>query len=136
MCRRLAGLHTLNVRNCVAIVDVSALGGVHTIHIAGCRNITDISALGRVYVTGWWYLNITKYPHDRDRDYWFFGPSRVTTRIQPYPDTSVMQMKINDRVVSLNENKGWRTYHLTVWSLVQNLFAVIFSWIGMIKCER
>jgi hypothetical protein len=45
----LGGVHTLYLTNCTGITDVSALGGVHTLHLSSCSYITDVSALGRVH---------------------------------------------------------------------------------------
>jgi hypothetical protein len=54
-CRRiydvsaLAGVHSLDLTDCIYITDVSALGGVHTLDLTGCRGIRDVSALGGVH---------------------------------------------------------------------------------------
>ena len=47
-------IHTLNLRICRQLTDVSALGNVHTLNLSYCDNITDVSALGNVHT-----LNLT-----------------------------------------------------------------------------
>ena len=42
-------IHTLNLRICKKLTDVSALGNVHTLNLSYCENITDVSALGNVH---------------------------------------------------------------------------------------
>ena len=41
-------IHTLNLRICRQLTDVSALGNVHTLNLSACDNISDVSALGNV----------------------------------------------------------------------------------------
>ena len=41
-------LHTLDLRNCEGVTDVSALAGcaaLHTLNLGGCFGVTDVSAL-------------------------------------------------------------------------------------------
>jgi hypothetical protein len=45
----LAGVRTLDLRECRGITDISALGGVHTLNLRGCAGITDVSTLGGVH---------------------------------------------------------------------------------------
>ena len=42
-------IHTLNLRVCKQLTDVSALGNVHTLNLTNCNKITDVSALGNVH---------------------------------------------------------------------------------------
>jgi hypothetical protein len=42
-------VHTLNLRRCANVSDVSALGHVHTLGLSWCDNVSDVSALGYVY---------------------------------------------------------------------------------------
>ena len=44
----LGGVHTLHLRRCANITDVSALGGVHFLNLANSQ-VTDVSALGGVH---------------------------------------------------------------------------------------
>ena len=54
-CRRVVdvsahgSVHTLDLRDCCNVVDVSALGSVHTLGLSFCDNVVDVSALGRVH---------------------------------------------------------------------------------------
>ena len=43
-------VHTLYLRNCKNITDVSLLGNVHTLDLSYCDKITDVSALGKVHL--------------------------------------------------------------------------------------
>jgi hypothetical protein len=42
-------VHTLVLRDCIGVRDVSALGGVHTLDLRDCTSVCDVSALGHVY---------------------------------------------------------------------------------------
>jgi len=42
-------IHTLYLRYCTGITDVSALGNVHTLYFYDCTGITDVSLLGNVH---------------------------------------------------------------------------------------
>ena len=41
-------VHSLNLSDCVEVVDVSALENVPDLNLSGCINITDITALHKV----------------------------------------------------------------------------------------
>ncbi|KAF4316192.1 hypothetical protein BBO99_00008816 [Phytophthora kernoviae] len=44
----LGSIHTLKLRKCSGVVDVSRLGKVQDLDLTGCINVTDVTALGRV----------------------------------------------------------------------------------------
>jgi hypothetical protein len=43
----LSGVHTLILRGCEQITDVSNLGEVHILDLTGCTGVTDFSMLGK-----------------------------------------------------------------------------------------
>ena len=56
----LGRVHTLDLSFCKNITDVSMLGNVHTLNLSDCNNITDVSNLGNVYTLDLsWCKNIT-----------------------------------------------------------------------------